>query len=421
VAGLLYLVHRLPYPPNKGDKVRSYHLLKHLAARHRVHLGTFVDDPDDERHVDTVRGLCAGLHVARLDPRVARIRSLAGLVSGEALTVSYYRDARLREWVRDTVRREGIRDAVVFSSAMSQYVDGIEGLRVILDCVDVDSAKWTQYAGARRWPLSALYAREGRRLLDYEARAVQRSAHTFFVTEAETQLFARLAPGCAGRISAAGNGVDAEYFSPRHPLDSPFDPDELPVVFTGAMDYWPNVDAVQWFVADVLPRLRAAWPRMRFYIVGMRPAPAVTALASDSVVVTGTVPDVRPYLAHAAVVAAPLRLARGIQNKILEAMAMGRPVVASAASAEGIDAEPGRDLLAATDASDFAERVDALLRDRSAATAMGQAARERVLARYSWDAQLGRFDEFIDGPSDAPRARRSDEGGDKSRVSHAAA
>ncbi|MBA3505464.1 MAG: sugar transferase, partial [Betaproteobacteria bacterium] len=225
---LLYLVHRLPYPPNKGDKVRSYHLLRHLAARHRVFLGTFVDDPDDERYIASVKALCAGLYVARLDPRLARLRSLGGLVRGEAMSLPYYRDAGLKSWVEQTVRQQDIDTAVAFSSAMTQYLEGLPRLRVLVDCVDVDSAKWTQFAAARAWPFSWLYRREGDRLLAYESAAATRSIRSFFVTDAEAELFCRLAPECAGKVEAIGNGVDAEFFSPAQDVASPFPIAEIP-------------------------------------------------------------------------------------------------------------------------------------------------------------------------------------------------
>jgi sugar transferase (PEP-CTERM/EpsH1 system associated) len=397
---LLYLVHRLPYPPNKGDKLRSFHLLQHLAARYRVHLGTFVDDARDEPLVDALRPFCASIHAERLYPAYRRVQSLRAISSGEALTVAYYRSAAMKRWAEATVRDERIDSAVVFCSAMSQFVADMPQIRVIADLVDVDSAKWAEYAGARRFPLSWLYRRESERLLACERAAVARSVRAFFVTDAEARLFVGLAPECADRIEAVPNGVDAAYFDPSLFHTTPYSTDELPIVFTGAMDYWPNVDAVRWFARDVLPGLRAAWPRLRFYIVGMRPAPVVKALAGPDVVVTGGVPDTRPYLQHAAVAVAPLKVARGIQNKVLEAMAMGRPIVASGACAAGVDAVAGRDLEVAADADAFVRQIDALLRDPGRAKVIGRAARERVLARYSWTANLSKFDRLIDA---APR------------------
>jgi len=395
MGNLLYLVHRLPYPPNKGDKVRSYHLLKHLAARHRVFLGTFLDDPDDARHVPTLKEICAEVHVEPLNPRMARVRSLSGLLSGQALTLPYYRSANLAAWVEHVQHEHRPDAAVVFSGAMAQYVPAAAGLRTVVDLVDVDSAKWTQYAGNHRWPLSWVYRREGRKLFDFERTIVQHAAHSFLVTDAEVDLFLGLAPECAGRIEAVGNGVNAEYFSPEHTFTSPYTADETPIVFTGAMDYWPNVDAATWLVAHVLPALAERVPSVRFSIVGMRPAPAVQALACARVNVTGTVPDVRPYLAHARVVVAPLRVARGVQNKVLEAMAMGRPVVASAECAGGIDAARGTEFAVAAEAFDYVDQIVGLLEDRSRAEAMGAAARRRVLDRYSWDVRLSQIDRWL--------------------------
>ena len=402
MANLLYLVHRLPYPPNKGDKVRSYHLLKHLAARHRVFLGTFIDDPEDAVHIDTVSAMCASLHVGRIRPRIARAASLAALFRREPLTLPYYRDASLQRWVEQTCAAEGIDAVLVFSSAMAQYLPEQSRLPMLVDFVDVDSAKWQQYATAHRWPLSWLYHREAALLLAYERATAARASCSFFVTEKETALFRALAPDCASPLATLSNGVDSEFFAASPGRPSPFGATAAPagtdphaIVFTGAMDYWPNVDAVTWFVQAMLPALRLSVPAARLYIVGRNPAKAVTALESDAVVVTGTVADVRPYLQHAAVVVAPLRLARGVQNKVLEAMSMGRPVVVSAACAEAIDAEPGIELITALTPADFVREIEALLRDPDRAKAVGDAGRECVLHNYSWDAHLGSIDSVL--------------------------
>ncbi|WP_210411724.1 TIGR03087 family PEP-CTERM/XrtA system glycosyltransferase [Rhodoferax sediminis] len=409
MSNLLYLVHRLPYPPNKGDKVRSYHLLKHLSQRHRVFLGTFVDDPADEAYLDTVRAICPDLYVARLNPRTARLRSLTGLLTHQALGLRYYRDADLQAWVNQTLVAHKMDAAIVFSSVMAQYVSCASGntiLPLLVDFVDVDSAKWTQYAASHKWPLSWLYRREGARMLAYERAVAARAQRSFFVTENETALFRNMAPESAHRVGVISNGVDADYFSPDPACASPFTdtdvhPEQMPLVFTGAMDYWPNIDAVTWFVQQILPLLRQTWPQLCFYIVGRSPSPAVLALASSVVVVTGTVPDIRPFLQHAAVVVAPLRVARGIQNKILEAMAMARPVVASQSCVEAIDARPGEELISAAEATDFVREIDALLKAPVRAAAVGQSGRRRVVQSYSWDAHLGRLDEHLSDQSPA--------------------
>lgn len=398
MANLLFLAHRLPFPPNKGDKVRSYHLLKELAGEHRVFLGTFIDDPEDEAFVDSLNHFCCHIHAARLNPRIAKLRSLRGFLTGDALTLPYYRNADLQAWVKHTIKEHDIRTAIVFSSAMAQYVDVVDGLRVLIDFIDVDSAKWTQYAALKPWPMSWIYRREGRRLLAYERAVAARSVRSFFVTSGEAALFLRSAPECAGKVEALGNGVDTHYFSPEPSHESPYAEGELPLVFTGAMDYWPNVDAVQWFASEVMPQLKMRWPRVRLYIVGMRPTPGVQALAGDAIVVTGGVPDVRPFLQHAAVAVAPLRVARGIQNKVLEAMAMARPVVTSRACAGAIEGVTGAELAIAEDAREFIERVSSLLSEPDRANAMGAAARHLVVDRYSWQQRLSGIRCFLATP-----------------------
>ncbi len=398
---LLYLVHRLPFPPNKGDKIRSFHLLQHLASRHEVFLGTFIDDPDDEQYLGQVRSLCADVHAVRIRPLLAKLRSATALLSREALTLPFYRNRGLAEWVARTIHDQLIDSAVVFSSAMAQYTIGQRSLRrLLVDFVDADSAKWTQYAESKPWPLSWIYRREGEHLLAFERRVARTSTRSFFVTDAERRLFTGLAPECANHLDVVPNGVDAAYFSPESASASPYRRDELPIVFTGAMDYWPNVDGACWFATEVLPALRARWPSVRFHIVGMRPAPAVLALASDVVVVSGTVPDIRPYLQHAAVIVAPLRIARGIQNKVLEAMSMGRPVVASAACALGIEAKAGQEIEIATGVDEFVDRIGDCLQHPVRAAERGIAARERILSTYSWSRNLAMFDRYLE-PGDA--------------------
>lgn len=360
---LLYLVHRIPYPPNKGDKVRSFHILRHLARSYRVYLGTFVDRAEDAPHVETLHEWCAEVCAIPLSPARARLASLRGLLSGEALSLPYYRSRGLQDWVEATVRAQGVRRAVAFSGPMAQYLDHAGLERRVVDFCDVDSAKWTDYAGARAWPMSWLYRREGARLLAFERDVAAATDASIFVTDAEADLFRRVAPEVSGRVVAMPNGVDAEFFSPGAGHANPYPAGGPVVAFTGAMDYWPNVDAVVWFVQDILPLLRRSRADLRFYIVGMNPAPAVLALAGPSVVVTGSVPDVRPWIQHAQVVAAPLRIARGIQNKVLEAMAMARPVVVSASSATGLAGEPGHDFEVAATSDEFAARIFGLLAD----------------------------------------------------------
>jgi sugar transferase (PEP-CTERM/EpsH1 system associated) len=392
---LLFLAHRLPYPPNKGDKVRSHHWLRHLAKRYRIVLGSFIDDPADWQHVERLGAFCAETHIEPIVRWSKTLRSAGAVLTGEALALPYFRSVTLDAWVKDIVKREHIDRAFVYSSPMAQYVLDLPRVRSIVDFVDLDSAKWADYAQRRPWPISALCRLEAGRLLAFEKLVASRVDVSLFVTREEARLLCAEAPECSSRIVAIENGVDSEYFSPAHRFESPFTADEHPIVFTGAMDYWPNVDAVVWFARDVLPRIRQHDPAARFHVVGMNPDRAVRALDHDAAVnVTGRVDDVRPYLRHAQAVIAPLRVARGIQNKVLEAMAMARPVVVTAAAASALSARPGVELEIADDATAFALKVLAVM-DAGIAESMGRRARERVLADYAWSSRFARLDDLL--------------------------
>ena len=397
---LLYLVHRVPYPPNKGDKVRSFHILKRLAREYEVHLGTFADDAADLRHADRLRDWCADVHIQPIRPAWRKLLSLRGLVTGEALTLPFYHSATMARWVRGKLTGD-IDRVVAFSAAMAQYLPRPESgkdhqMRSVVDLVDVDSEKWRAYAPHHRWPLNWVYAREGRRLLAFERQRAAWHDATVLVSAKEAQLFRHLAPEIPGaKIHAVHNGVDACYFSPhdRHP--SPYAGDEPVLVFTGAMDYWANADAVQWFADEIFPRVLAYEPRARFYIVGARPLPAVERLGQrPGIHVSGSVADVRPYLAHARVAVAPLRIARGIQNKVLEAMAMARPVVATSAAMDGIDIGASLHDWMADEPGEFAQRCLALLA-APVGDDVGRRGRELVLRTYSWEESLTPFMDLL--------------------------
>ncbi len=405
---LLFLAHRIPYPPNKGDKLRSYHVLKHLAKRYRVHVGTFIDDAEDWKHVDTVKALCGGETMCLpLSPRFGKLRSVVGLATGEALALPYYRNARMTRWVEDLVERRRIRRVVVFSSPMAQYVNELDDVERLIDFVDVDSDKWNQYANASGRGMAWLYRREADRLLEFERYSASRAIASVFVTQPESALFRKLAGDLISPVITVENGVDAEYFSPDHG-DAPEgwrarrgDAANRSIVFTGAMDYKPNIDAAAWFSREVLPLIRHQLPDATFWIVGARPTAEVRSLArADEIHVTGTVAEVRPYLAHAGVVVVPMRLARGIQNKALEAMAMGAATVVSATSALAINAVPGRDFQLADDADSFARSVIDLLNDPLARDRLGRAGRQAVLENYDWSRNLARIDRCFDSGFD---------------------
>jgi sugar transferase (PEP-CTERM/EpsH1 system associated) len=393
---LLYLVHRIPYPPNKGDKIRSYHLLKHLAKSYRVHVGAFVDDTNDWQYAEALKQLAGGeIKLLPLHSRRATVKSALGLLTGEPLTLPYYRQRGMQAWVDQLLATRPIQHAVVYSSSMAQYIMNRPALRRVIDFVDIDSDKWRQYADKKSWPMCMVYRRESRKLFDYERRVTHTFDAACFVSDAEADLFKQLAPDCASKVFGYSNGVDTEFFSPDNAGVSPYPAGKRVMVFTGAMDYWANVDAVRWFVQDIFPAIRAQQPDVNFYIVGARPSAEVQALADETnVVVTGAVPDTRPYIAHAALAVAPLRIARGIQNKVLEAMAMAKPTVVSPEALEGINATPDTELLVARDGQAFAAHCLALLAGEAAA--IGQQARMRVLADYSWDHHLAGVDHALE-------------------------
>lgn len=393
---LLFLAHRIPYPPDKGDKIRSFHLLRHLARRYRVHLGAFIDDPEDWRHADALHSMCASVHLVGLRPALAKLGALRGLISGEPLTLAFYRHPAMRDWVRQRLAT-GVRRVVCYSSAVAQFVIDERTARRVMDFVDMDSDKWRQYARTRPWPFAWIYRREADKLLAWERRVAAEFDVSLFVSAQEAADFRRAAPECAHRVGWYGNGVDADYFSPQRPYANPYPTGTEALVFTGAMDYWPNVDAVTWFAREVFPALRAQRSSLAFYVVGSRPCAEVRALAREGgIVVTGRVADVRPYLAHAAAVVAPLRIARGVQNKVLEAMAMARTVVVSPQALEGIDARAGEEVLLADGAEPFRLAVLQALQGPD----LGTAARRRVLQDYVWEACLARVVAQIEaGPS----------------------
>lgn len=381
---LLFLCHRIPYPPDKGDKIRSWHILRQLARRYHVHLGCLRDAAEDERHVGFLRTICASVNCQPLNPRLAKLRSIACFASGEALTIGYFRNERLQRWVAETLRSHRPSRIFVFCSAMAPYVLDSTADQRILDMVDVDSEKWRQYAAHARWPMRAIYAREQRLLLALERKAAAAFDKTLLVSPAEAALFASLAPEAAARLAVLRNGVDADYFNPEHRYPNPYAGRAPRLVFTGAMDYRPNIDAVAWFSNQVMPHLRRSRPSLEFWIVGANPTAAVRGLAGlPGIHVTGRVEDVRPYLAHADAMVAPLTIARGVQNKVLEAMAMARPVVATPEACAGIDAVPEEEILTARAPDEFAAAVDCILLGEK--RGLGCRARGRVLRDYQWN------------------------------------
>ncbi|PID43516.1 MAG: sugar transferase [Proteobacteria bacterium] len=397
---ILYIVHRIPYPPNKGDKIRSFNILKYLSQHYRVHLATFIDDPKDRQFVDSLDEYSCDKLVVSIDPLSRKLLSLAGLLTGEALSNRFYRNRQMQSWVSDKVLNQGVTRVVLFSSPMAQFVssltDSIDAL--VMDFVDVDSEKWFQYAEKHAFPMSYLYRREGRALRAFEARVSDSCRASVFVSNSEAELFKQKAPvRYPDKVIAISNGVDTDSFNPKNVYDSPFKGGEKAVVFTGAMDYWANIDAVKWFCKEVWPRVRSRDSNAVFYIVGSKPVEDVLALEKiDGVKVTGFVQEVQPYLAHCHVCVAPLRIARGIQNKVLEALSMSKVVVATPEALEGIVGYQTESPVA-TMCSDPDNYAQALLHHLSnPEPEVYEPARSYVEAHFSWESHLSQLDSLLE-------------------------
>ena len=363
-ADILFLAHRIPFPPDRGDKIRSWHILKHLAGLGRVHLACFADDEADAAHLPALRAALGGalgeahVEIRRTGRAVAGARAL---VEGKPVSLTLFDSVDLRAFVDRLLASGRIATVFAFSGQMAQFAPDPCPARFVMDFVDMDSAKFASYAEEESGPMRWVHRRE-----------------------AEAALF-RARTGLAG-IAALSNGIDLDSFDPRAdftPLDTAEAGQGPILLFTGQMDYPPNVDAVRWFAQRVLPHVPG-----RFVIAGRNPTAEVRALAGPRVHVTGAVPDMRAWLAAADIVVAPLRIARGIQNKVREAMAMAKPVVASPEAFEGIEAEPGRDLIVAEGAEAMAAAINDLLAAPEAAARLGESARKLVETGYSWDSRL---------------------------------
>lgn len=390
---VLFLAHRIPYPPDKGDKIRSWRLFQRLTEQYRVHLACFIDDPRDWRHTDYLRSLSKSATFIKLRPRLAKAKSLAGLFADEALSNQYFRNLEMM-WAVNAIRRRPLAAEIAFSSTMAQYIQEPVGARPrIIDFCDADSEKWRQYAEGGRAPLSWLYSREADKLAQTETSVINWADMSFAITEEEARILNQR-EGVQKPVQWWSNGVDTDYFNPVLPL--PSIADAADVIFTGAMDYAANVDAVLRFAADVWPRVLKAAPAASFAVVGARPVNAIRSLhGKDGVIVTGRVDDVRPWLAQAKLIVAPMRVARGLQNKVLEGMAMAKPVVASPEAAAGITVAGNEALCIAGDVDAMAMRIIELLSDQEQRRRIGEKARMAVISDYNWDAQLDRLGRLI--------------------------
>lgn len=401
---ILYLAHRIPYPPNKGDKIRSFNEIKYLAREHTLHLAFLVDDPRDVAQVEALQEFCAGISYDLINARWQKLKTLPYLLTGKPLSVPYFYSGKLQADVDRILREQKIDLVFCFSSPMAEYVfrsnhykDGRLGsAKLIMDFVDVDSDKWRMYAGFSSFPLSAVYRREWRSLQAYDSRVGQAFDRSIFVSDKEVELFRTFCP--EARTAAVANGVDRDYFAAvevmRHDMKGKGR--RATILFMGAMDYFPNEDAVTYFAQDIWPLVKEKFPHVRFIIAGSNPTKGVKALAQSdqSISVTGFVPDMRPYLAQADVFVAPFRIARGIQNKVLEAMAAGVPVVARPEAVKGFDGQVSS-LKVETNAEQFASAIVELLVDEEKRTSLATEAKQFVCSSSCWETNMAALQRLL--------------------------
>ena len=387
---ILYIAHRIPYPPDKGDKIRSFNEIKFLSKRHEVYLACLIDEDRDIEHVKALEKYCASVNAIKFDKRLAKIKSLFSLISNRPMSVSYFFLKALKSQIDQLLKTRRFDVIMVFSSSMAQYVSDVNDITKIIDFVDADSDKWRQYVKYSRFPFSTIYKIEATRLQDYEKEIIERFQHCIVATEKDAKLLK--SSNSPNRLSVISNGVNFDYFFHRGDNYDPYT-----IVFVGAMDYFANVDGVLYFYKEIFPLIKEKIPEIEFYIVGSNPSREIQRLNNEpGVTVTGYVKDIRLYLSKASVCVVPLRIARGIQNKVLEAMAVGVPVVATPQALECIGAQPCVDLLMENEPDKFAKRVIEIIQNRKLQKVLSEQGRIFVEKRYNWEVNMRKLEKLLE-------------------------
>ena len=392
---LLYIAHRVPYPPDKGERVRAFHEIKALSQHFRITLATLTHSEKDRQAAQCLRQWCKRIILARAGGNWGLVRGLLTMATGRSVTEGYFHSWSLARQLIKVCKQKEFHLAMGYSSSTLEYLLRVPVSHRVMDFIDVDSAKWFAYAEEARWPKSWLYHRESRAVRQLEQDAIVNCDTVWVVSQTESEELGAYAK----KISVLSNGVDTDYFVPNTSYQS----DEVSLVFTGTMDYRPNIEGVCWFVREVWPELKRQIPELAFYIVGRDPIRAVKGLANyPGVNVTGSVPDVRPYLSRARVAVCPLNIARGVQNKVLEAMAMGKAVVASKPALDGLELEVGRDVLQADSVQQWQQTIVELLSQDTLREGLEKQARQCVEGQYSWSARMTPLVELCHKLSDEP-------------------
>jgi len=388
---ILYVCHRFPYPPKRGGTIRPFNMIKHLhQSGHQVVVCSMTRSPESTCDAQGIAPYCTEYHLGEVDDRFQMLRMIATLPTPWTASASYFHSSRLERTIRRLLREQKFDLILVHCSSVAHYVDRVRGIPKILDFGDMDSQKWLEYVQHKPVPLSWGYWWEGQRVLADEKRLARRFDLCTATTRAEHATLEGYQTGTP--TDWFPNGVDSGYFTPS---SEPYDPDLI--AFVGRMDYFPNQQCMLDFCEHVLPRIKARRPTVKLAIVGADPSPAIRRLSQiEGVTVTGSVPDVRPHVTRAALTVAPLRIARGTQNKILEAMAMAVPVVCSRLAADGVDAEPGRHLLTADTPAELSDAIVGVLSDPASRGRLSDAGRARVLSNHAWPNSMKRLDAIID-------------------------
>jgi len=398
----LFIAHRIPYPPNKGDKIRSFNEIKYLSKNHEIHLACLADDLNDLKYTKNLKKYCKIVNIIPLKLKTAKFKTIFSLLNKKPLSVSYFYSKKLQKIINHLLSINNYDAIICFSSPMAEYIFQStnqiinQSTKLIMDFVDVDSDKWKQYAEYTKWPFSLIYKLESNRLAQYERKIAKIFHYSIFVSKKEAKLFYMQNPDI-NNILAIPNGVDFDYFNPYQLLvnNQQLLSNHPVLLFTGAMDYYANVDGVIWFCKKIFPYLIKKYPKLKFYIVGRNPVPSIKRLANFNTIITGYVDDIRPYYQKATIYIAPLRIARGIQNKILEAMAMAKPVISTSKAFEGIEATPNKDLLLADSEKEFVEKITMLLENPEKRKYLGISARQTIEKNYSWQHNLKILEEIL--------------------------
>jgi sugar transferase (PEP-CTERM/EpsH1 system associated) len=388
---VFYICQRVPYPPDRGDKITTFNEIRHLSKNHEVHVFCLGDGEQDLANTVKLKEYnVASVTAVPFTGIGTKFRALLALLFGGALSVAAFNKKKLHDAIKLRFAESKPDVMIVYSCNVAQYAAHFAEVPRIMQFADLDSLKFGQYAERSGFILRWVYKLEQQRLLAYERHIADTFTHSLVCTDVERRDFERLIPGRP--VTLVANGVDLEFF---HPLGLEKKPGSI--VFTGVMDYLPNIDAVQWFCSEIFPLVKQQVPDASFVICGSRPVPAVLQLTQiPGVTVTGRVPDTRPYMDEAQVFVAPLRMARGIQNKVLEALAMGLPCVSSTAAWSGTVIPSGDGIVAADEPSEFANRVIRLLADPDYREQMASKARQSAETYYTWEAQMQRLDQVID-------------------------